>query len=95
MAASAVEHFAGMWVYAVWVYAMWEGTPPEVVHIMLSDLPFPGELLIVSAKYSSLFKGVLLWVVCLVANLYDTLLLRLLTGSHSLLLLLLSFHVET
>lgn len=92
MAASAGEHFAGAGML-VWVYAVWEGTPPEVVRIVLSDLPFPGELLIVSAEYSSCFKVVLLWVVCLAANLYDMLLLRLLTGSHNLLLL--SFHVET
>lgn len=92
VAASAGEHFAGAGML-VRVYAVWEGTPPEVVRIMLSDLPFPGELFIVNAKYSSCFKGALLWVVCLAANLYDTLLLRLLTGSHSLLLL--SFHVET
>lgn len=73
----------------MWVYAVWNGTPPEVVYIILSGISFAGELLILNATYSSCFKGVLLWVVCLTANLYDTLLLRLLTGSHSLLLLLL------
>lgn len=92
MAASAVEHFvnAGMLMQ---IYAVWEGALPEVAHIVLSNIPFLVELLIVNAKYSSWFKGVLLWVVCLAVNLCDTL-LRLLTDSHSLLLPLLSFHVE-
>ena len=61
MAASAVEHFAGAGML-VQVYAVCEGTPPEVVCIMLSGIPFTRELLIVNAKYSSCFKGVLLWV---------------------------------
>lgn len=59
MAASAVKHLAGAGM-PLWVCAMWEGTPPEVVCIMLSDLAFPGELLMVSSKYSNCFKGVLL-----------------------------------
>lgn len=77
MAASAVEHFVGAGMLTQ-VYAVWEGVPPEVAHIVLSNITLLGELLIVNAKYSSWFKGVLLWMTCLAANLYY-MLLRLLT----------------